>query len=410
MATSNSIVAERRDASEGRKLIQVSRFRDGFLVLREGPDGEQEERPTFKQEEELVMDERQFAQDAGLLSARPGPHLHVVDGGPEPDSDRLEARIIDFDRLPDPALSMPAALERSDGGLILYRQRVNWLSAAQGQGKTWVALLATRYLLGQGVRVAWLDHDNGTGEDLADRAPSLGMAAMIRDRISFWCLPGEAVTADTRWELREWLLGGPDDGFVVLDSVTSAGCPIDGDPREWLTDHIDPYQRAGIGVLALDHISYQPHGGPTGWRIKGATLNGVMLRASGRCWDRHNDGHIDLAIDGKDRAGRVANTDRKVARIRGTWQDGALGVEAGPPNDTTVRDPRDSHSRIVLDYIREHPGTTNAQIADALGMPRTTVSGYLRDLNGQITRERQGREVRLSPRTERLSAAREVTQ
>lgn len=310
----------------------------------------------------------------------------------------LEDLVIDFDRLPDPDL-MPAALERSDGGLVMYRQRVNWLSAVSGQGKTWVALLVVRFLLGQGVRVAWLDFDNGTGEDLADRAPSLGMADMIRDRNRFWCLPGPVVTSENRWQLLEWLCQAPDGGFLVLDSVTAAGCPIDGDPRDWLTEHIDPYRAAKVGVLALDHISdsKQEKTGPAGWAIKCATMNGVVLRAAGRCWDRLNDGHIDLTVDRKDRAGRVVNTDGKVTRIRGTWRDGALGIDIRPPSDdvTTRRNPRESSRRHILEHIQENPGTTATKIAETLGIKRTTVNDHLSDLDGEIVRDKQGREVLL---------------
>ena len=102
------------------------------------------------------------------------------DGWEEPSE--LTDLAIDLSKRPDPTLPMPAALERSDGGLILYRQRTNWLSAASGAGKTWVAMLVVRYLLGAGVRVVWLDYDNGTGEDLTDRAPSLGIADLIQDQ------------------------------------------------------------------------------------------------------------------------------------------------------------------------------------------------------------------------------------
>ena len=365
------------DTNDSR-LVSVVPFQDGYTVTYEGDD-----RGTWKRPEDLTEAEQQLADL--VLADLVQETCHLMN------------YLIDFDRLPDPALPMPAALERTDGGLVLYRQRVNWLSAAVGKGKTWIAMLVSRYLIGEtDCRVAWLDFDNGTGEDLADRAPVLGMADLIRDRERFWCLPGSVVTTDNRYQLLEWRLAGPAGGFVVLDSATKASCPIDGDPRDWLAETIDPYQQARIGVLVLDHVSQQPKTGPAGWLIKGATLNGAMLRASGRCWDRHNDGHIDLTIDGKDRAGAVVNTDGRVTRIRGTWQDGALGIDIAPPHDViTSPNPGDSSRNNVLEHVRTNPGTTATEIAKALDIPRQTVYGILNQLDGQIVREKHGRDVRL---------------
>ena len=80
--------------------------------------------------------------------------------------------------------------------------------------------------------------------------------------------------------------------------------------------------------------------------------------------------------------------------------DGTVGTDLGPPtnnvstDNTPVGGISGGH---VLGHIRNNPGTTVSEMALALGMKRPTVHRHVKELDGQIVREKHGREVRLYP-------------
>ena len=70
---------------------------------------------------------------------------------------------------------------------------------------------------------------------------------------------------------------------------------------------------------------------------------------------------------------------------------------AGPDIGLDRKQRREKRLRDIRHYVDANPGTTTKTLADALQIPTRTLQNDLVGLNGQIVREKEGRETRLYP-------------
>lgn len=215
-------------------------------------------------------------------SDRVGPGSDPVDYGRYFDVAALLAG-----ELPDPPA--PAYGMRDDQRALFYAGEVNLVFGDPESGKTWLALVAARELLGEfgdgRVLVIDLDH-NGPGPTVV-RLLALGAdRAALADPERFLYVEPEdrlhlaAVVAD----MRTW---GPN--VVVLDSLGEL-LPLFGSSSnsadEYTNAHrsvLKPLAKTGAAVLVIDHLAKGTESrtlGPGGTAAKRRTIGGVSLRVT----------------------------------------------------------------------------------------------------------------------------------
>ncbi|MFC9876507.1 AAA family ATPase [Nocardia salmonicida] len=189
--------------------------------------------------------------------------------------------------LPEPPA--PTYGMRDDQRALFYAGEVNLLFGDPESGKTWLALVAARELLGEfgdgRVLVIDLDH-NGPGPTVvrllalgADRAalsnPERFLYVEPEDRLHL-----AAIVAD----MRTWA-----PNVVVLDSLGEL-LPLFGSSSnsadEYTNAHrsvLKPLVKTGAAVLVIDHLAKGTESrtlGPGGTAAKRRTIGGVSLRVT----------------------------------------------------------------------------------------------------------------------------------
>ncbi|MGS2805959.1 AAA family ATPase [Nocardia sp. MW-W600-9] len=189
--------------------------------------------------------------------------------------------------LPEPPA--PAYGMRDDQRALFYAGEVNLVFGDPESGKTWLALVAARELLGEfgdgRVLVIDLDH-NGPGPTVV-RLLALGAdRSALADPERFLYVEPEdrlhlaAVVAD----MQTW---GPN--VVVLDSLGEL-LPLFGSSSnsadEYTNAHrsvLKPLAKSGAAVLVIDHLAKGTESrtlGPGGTAAKRRTIGGVSLRVT----------------------------------------------------------------------------------------------------------------------------------
>ena len=236
--------------------------------------------------------------------------------------------------IPDPPTAL---LRRSDGRTLLYDSCVNWLYGMPSKGKSWVAMYCVGEALLRGLRVAYWDFDDSPGT-MKRRAAKLDIDIAYHwqeGQFKYW-RAGLQDSPLAMAEALDWVAGSDGPALVVIDSVTSAGCPADGSAiMPWAEQFLMPFKAIGATVLPLDHLPKQKIGrppGPIGAIQKLALLDGAALRVDGECWSDSTDGYVVLTNE-KDRHGALpALMNKAVARVQGTHnKNGGLELEIISP-------------------------------------------------------------------------------
>ena len=199
----------------------------------------------------------------------------------------------------------PAALTRSDGETLLYAGRVNGMYGEPSIGKSWIAAICLIENIKAGGRVCYWDFEDRPST-LAERMDALNALELADSPNVVYAVPSLADDPDAMDNMALWLAGGNGPGFIILDSATQAGSPIDGQaPTDWYTKYVDHWTSYGIGIVVLDHVPKQkidrPRG-PVGSYQKLSRITGAALYVTGRPWTKTEDGMIKLRND-KDRPG-----------------------------------------------------------------------------------------------------------
>lgn len=234
----------------------------------------------------------------------------------------------------------PTLLQRKDGASLIYKNRLNWISAPPESMKSWLAKLACVQLMEVGAPAIYVDFEEGDGTSCAERivAIALGRKHSI-ETVRQW-VEGEIVDGKRDASTRLFYYRAATTGLspaarsqilriarqkkvqlVVLDGVSAAMSAHEPaleedrarDVNLWLSGFAWPLVGEGSGVLCVDHVTKNSTAttgsfaqrSPRGSGAKLAAVSGSALGAtvkqSGSAW---TDGIVELHIQ-KDRPGRV---------------------------------------------------------------------------------------------------------
>ena len=234
----------------------------------------------------------------------------------------------------------PTILRRKDGAALLYKSRLNWISAPPESMKSWLAKLACVQLMELGEPSIYVDFEEADGTSCAERIVSiaLGRGHSI-DTVKDWVEGVEvdgvrdsasrlffyrAATSGLEPQARSQILRLARNlkiSLVVLDGVSSAMSSHEPSLEEdrardvnlWLSGFAWPLVGAGACVLCVDHVTKNSNAtagsfsarAPRGSGAKLAAVSGTALSATvkqpGSAW---TEGVVDLFVQ-KDRPGRV---------------------------------------------------------------------------------------------------------
>ena len=305
-----------------------------------------------------------------------------------------------------PVERQPCILERDDGASILYSGRFSSVHGEPGCGKSWLALIAAGEAIKRGGRVIWVDSEDRPST-LAERARPLGLLEAVTDPELFRFVNSADLVEveDVTEQALAWLLTAKKDprhSMVVIDSAESWGCPADGsDVAPWLDKFIEPWRRADVAVLLLDHIPKRPQGRPPGAigsQHKRARVDGAALRCVGKPWTKKAGGYISL-VNEKDRVGDLpAGLGRAVATLRGSWdQNGAFEWSLTAPKSEAQDETEADHelTDAVLQAIRAAgPAGIHGkrELQRTVGRNQSEVLDVVNDLveDGRIIKEQRG--------------------
>lgn len=222
---------------------------------------------------------------------------------------------------------------------LLYPAALNALTAEPGQGKTWVALIASAQLLQKGERVLYLDYE-GNRRIIGDRLRALGVKPdqagieqMPYVRPGFVGPAEKAALCEIVRRVRPAL--------VVVDGVAKSlakqGLSEDKAPDvlAWMDLLCWPFTELGAAVLTLDHVVKDKENQgrwARGSSAKLGEIDGASYMLRGR-FSRERPGSVRMVLT-KDREGHIGEEGRTAAVIYFTpGPDGALGYRIERPSE-----------------------------------------------------------------------------
>ena len=239
--------------------------------------------------------------------------------------------------VPGTASEIRPILTRSDGRTLLYEARLNSIFGEPGLAKSWIALMMCIEASRAGARTIWWDWEDHPST-IVTRLKALGAEDLIASDSFLYATPDLVEDEQEMATMARWMSRGTRPGVVVIDSVESAGLPTDSnDAAPWYKKHTEPFERAGAGVVTLDHVPKRkldrPRG-PIGSTHKTARLSGAGLFLSGTPWTKDAPGKIYLA-NHKDRPGDLpAPLMKTVAVVEVSHGEGGLlNWSINPPDD-----------------------------------------------------------------------------
>ncbi len=171
-----------------------------------------------------------------------------------------------------PAPPVPVVRDRSRTTLI-GAHRVVDIHGRAGAGKTFAAIALTRQAEG---RVVWVVY-----EKLASTTNRLRRVLDDEARARVRVLDGHAMGRD--WaidDVLEDMAMVPDPGLVIIDSVSSSGCPISGENiEEWASGKVRPWSTEQSAVVLLDHAARREEEDRSPGAI-GSTTKTALVEAS----------------------------------------------------------------------------------------------------------------------------------
>ena len=261
-----------------------------------------------------------------------------------PGYERFLELAADWDNLPDDDGPPDTVIERTDGRALLYANKLNAIFGLPGGAKSWIGLQALVEAVMRGGRALWLDFEDRP-TTFRERGRALGFEPREHSEAHKW-LPRTIMEDDEAQTFAAavgWV-SEYENGLVVIDAATQAGCPPDGtDVEPWYRKHVDPWREADVGVLAIDHVPKRNEDRPRGQigsQSKLARVDGAALYVQGRPWTRDKDGAVKLIVH-KDRPGHLPAAVEETAAIAvGRHEaNGLLRIQFVPPSEAADAQP-----------------------------------------------------------------------
>ena len=173
------------------------------------------------------------------IEAGPTPrHTLEAAGKDSPPTDSkhppLSDYVVDMSFDVDTTKKLEALLWRDDDDeTLLYAGKLNTIFGLPASGKTWVSLIAAQNALANLGRVLVLDYEDNA-VTFKTRMLKLGCnPAEHQDQLKYVSRTDLMENPDAVAEAQAWFVGAEAKAFnlVVIDSVGSAGCPMDGGGR-----------------------------------------------------------------------------------------------------------------------------------------------------------------------------------
>lgn len=320
---------------------------------------------------------------------------------------------LDGDWEPEP----PTLFTRTDGRGLWYRANVNWLHGASGEGKTWIALLATAQELQAGRHVSWVHYEDPLPDKITNRLTLLGVPReAILNRFHVSCIGAESLLKGI--PLLRAIIGHYGSDLVVIDSIGEAigsdGIAVKEDERlvKWLHETCRVLAGDGNTVLAIDHLPMGEPGrlDPVGsYRKKAATTGAMFLAESPKPPTKSKPGYIKLTC-AKDRSG-LWTKGEVAAIVRIAPQDGGgieweVGIPQAEKDGEVVGEPLEIIcGRHAVRIIAERGELSRTQLeagmigikakgtVKRLGIDFAAVQGWLEEYTGP----RNARMYRIGP-------------
>ena len=289
---------------------------------------------------------------------------------------------------------LAAAYVRSDGKSLLPEGKVSSICGDVSACKSWILLEIARAVAGRGGRVLWWDFEDSK-ESLLDRCAALGFGADEGLGNIGFVPPAVADEPGLVKQAALWVKQGDAPGLVVIDALSSAGCPSDGsDISPWWDTHVKPFGTDVTMVLG-DHRPKRAEDrapGGIGSVHKRSFLTGVLLLAEGKPWTTDDDGRITLTNQ-KDRHSVLpAGLYKPVAAVVGKHKGGRLVLTVEPPSDKERG--ADLRERVVNALTLAEPDgiRTVTTLAKAVGCKRQALDKLLPQLaaDGVIEKVQEG--------------------
>lgn len=251
---------------------------------------------------------------------------------------------------------MPALLNRTDGGALLYPGKMHVFQAEPSSGKSWLALWAVAEVLAMGGAAGYLDFED-TANGILRRLRNLGVTdAVMAERFYYANPTGRFGPAE---KLSLWnALDRMNLDLVVIDgvgeSLSREGLSEDkaDDVIRWTDLLPRPIARTGAAVLMLDHVAKDPEQRGRWARGSGAKLaavDGASYQIKVRVpFSRHRPGRFDMVV-AKDRPGGVGAIGETVATVHVTpHAAGELVTMKIDPHTTEQTAPTDAWKPTVI--------------------------------------------------------------
>lgn len=155
-------------------------------------------------------------------------------------------------------------LKRSDGPCLIYPGKLHWVQGEPESGKSWVTLIAVAQALADGLKVAYIDHEDDQ-HTFVERMKALGVdPGTICDlnRVQY-LNPHETAVTGVK-DLVDLVRWKPD--LVIIDAATESigleGLELErnGQVEEWLSLFIRPLMMSGAAVIVIDHVTKSTEG------------------------------------------------------------------------------------------------------------------------------------------------------
>jgi hypothetical protein len=293
-------------------------------------------------------------------------------------------------------------------GLLVEGEHHLWYGNKES-AKTWLALWASAWVMGNGGVVVWVDKEMGR-KNLANRMLTLKVPEQAVGERFVYCEFPTLDCSKRSTVLWKALLQAKQPALVVVDAQTEVLADADlnensgTDIEKWMKAYVTPARRVGCATLMLDHTGHTEAGRSVGSRQKGAAAKVELSVVKKARFDDKQIGSVEVTRTKNTVAAPIDETQH--FRIGGDGQGGFTLERADLPARPKSLDADDDARAKLLDALGV-AGAHGLTVTDAMKKTRgakKTVKDRLTELEADPT---TGVKVRpgLRPGSERYYVA-----